>query len=198
MDKDLKDIWKLESSKKPLQEEAVNKILQQDSTNMLDRIIKNLKKEHKFNFILYPIILATLLYYEMFLEAGICVIIFISTVYFYNKLLSQLNVISITLNTYEYLKHSYKILEKFMNHYKISGVILTIAGFTVGLQYGGGWEKLYNKFNQATGKELWFAITLITIGLIISIGLFLKLIDLIYSKKMKSLKILIADLEESL
>jgi len=198
MDKDIKDIWKLDSSKNPLQDEEVDKLLQQDSTNMLDRIIKNLKKEHKLNFILYPIILVTLLYYQLFLEAGFCLVIFISTVYYYNKLLFQLSINSITLNTYEYLKHSYRILEKFMNHYKISGAVLTIAGFTVGLLYSGGWDKLSNKFDQASGKELWLAITYIALGLIVSVGIFFKIIDLVYSKKMKSLKLLIKDLEENL
>lgn len=198
MDKDLKDIWKLESSKELIEEEAVDKLLQQSSTNMLDRIIKTIRKEHKFNFILYPIILASLLFYELFLAAGLCLVIFISTVYYYNKLLSQLSVNFITLSTYEYLKHSYRILEKFMNHYKISGVILTTAGFAFGLQFSGGWESLSNKFSQATSKETLIAISLITVGLVVSIGIFLKLIDLMYTKKMKSLKTLISDLEESL
>lgn len=198
MDKDIKDIWKLESSGTPLEEEAVDKMLQQDSTNMLDRIIKNLKKEHKLSFILYPIILLTLLYYELYIEAGLCLIIFVSTVYYYNKLLSELRINSIALSTNEYLKHSYRILKKFMNHYKISGVVLTIAGFTVGLLYSGGWDKLYNKFDQASGKELWLAITYIALGLMVSLGIFLKVIDLIYIKKMKSLKLLIDDLEENL
>lgn len=66
MDKDLKEIWKLESSKERIEEEAVDKLLQQSSTNMLDRIIKTIRKEHKFNFVLYPIILASLLFMSCF------------------------------------------------------------------------------------------------------------------------------------
>lgn len=198
MAKDIKDIWKLESSRVPLEDKSVDKMLQQDSTHMLDRIIKTLKKEHKLNFVIYPIIFVALLYFQLYVEAGLCLIIFVSTVYYYNKLLSELRINSIALSTYEYLKHSYRILKKFMNHYKISGAVLTIAGFTVGLLYSGGWDKLYNKFDQASVKELWLAITYIALGLMVSVGIFFKLIDLVYIKKMKSLKLLINDLEENL
>lgn len=195
MENDIKNIWKKEQGNVALEENQIDNLLKQESSSLINRIIKTIKTEHILNIVALPIFLIIFIYNKMLIEAVACLLIFVPFIVYYQKLIKVLKIDAISLSTHDYLVNSYDKLKRFIRHYKIVGSSITIVGFLFGIRYGTGWEETYHEIITTIGYKFWVKIIVLIVGLVFSIFLFHKIIQILYGKKMKALKLLIDDLE---
>lgn len=194
-DDKLKNLWKQNKSSVEVSENQVDDILKLKSNSVIARIIKTIRTEHILNIVSFPIIFSLLLYFNMYLEIILMVIIYLPFLIYYHFLLRRLKKAKIELNVHDYLLACYSNFKSFINHYRIAGVILGLVGYFIGFMITRH-DKThpFALLAEDGSLEIWLIIVLF-FGAVLSFGFIWWIIHLLYGKKLKKLKLMIEELE---
>jgi len=195
MDKDLKEIWKLENPQSVLKNEDVDHIIKQKSTNTIDQIKNSLKHEFKIVCILYPLVIIAFSYFGIYTASILFFIVFVAWIFYYFKLSSKLNLNAISLTSYEYLKISYERLKQYMTYFKTIALFFMVTSFFLGLEFSGVFDNFPTKFVKIAPSKLILLVGLLLIVLFIFFFGYLKYLNYKHSKRLKNLKKLLKDFE---
>lgn len=196
MDKDLKDIWQSVGTEEPIEEQKVDFLLKQKSNGVLDRLLITMKHEYKVVKILYPLIVIGLLFFKIFIASALFLTAFVALIFYYEKILSLLKRKSITLNTHDYLKSTYRRLKKYIKYYKYIGLTFVFLSFIAGLEYGEFFDKILAKFHDMSLENIWIIIALYFALVSVFLIFFIVFTNFKYGKRLKKLKALIDELED--
>lgn len=195
-DDKLKNLWKQNKSSAEVSDNQVDDILKHKSNSVIARIIKTIKTEHIFNIVSFPIIFSLLIYYNMYIETILMVVIYLPFLIYYHFLLRRLKKAKIELNVHDYLLACYSNFKSFINHYRIAGVVLGLVGYIIGFMIGRHDNSHpFAIFKQDGSLEI-ALILFLFFGALLSFGFIWWIIHLLYGKKLKALKLMIEELED--
>lgn len=190
-DSDIKDIWKGGdlADDKAYTSTDVDQMISKGSHGVVQRFLKTLMWEQRVNLLVLTS-LALELFWEREWVVGTCCLILNFVFFFYYKMMRRnLKKETIDSTVLEYLYRVQKMIGQFMRHLKIASfAILILAVYAAYYLNGRGF---YDEVMDPTA--FWIGIT---VGLVMALPITFYLIHLMYGKKARKIRHMIASLEQ--
>lgn len=189
---DIKDIWKGGNAedKKVFEKPEIDKMIRKGSDSLIHRFIKTLTFELWINFLVFTSLSVGLFFSHQWLVGGVMTLLNLVFFLYYKRLIKKLKVEKIDSTVLEYLYTIRDMVNRFILHYKIATIALSVLIIGLVFYLEGG--EFYSKY---TANPKSFLIGL-TGGILVAIPFSLYMIHLMYGKKAKKLAHMICSLEE--
>jgi len=191
-DLDIKKAWNQEAEDQSVEfnAEMVEKIIDRGSVNIIQKFVKALKLEMWINLV----VLTGIAFYMTFdLKWEVAMFLFVVDVgYFiyYRRLIKKLSEKTIDNSVLEYLHTVYRMINKFIAHYKVANVILALPLFMTGMYFANP-----DIFSEKYFSQGWFIVLLFG-GFALAILLLYWFLYFLYGKKAEKIGQLITELTD--
>ncbi|MEQ6118562.1 hypothetical protein [Reichenbachiella sp. MALMAid0571] len=191
-DLDIKKAWNQEAEDQSVEfnAEMVEKIIDRGSVNIIQKFVKALKLEMWINLV----VLTGIAFYMTFdLKWEVAMFLFVVDVgYFiyYRRLIKKLSEKTIDNSVLEYLHTVYRMINRFIAHYKVANVILALPLFMTGMYFANP-----DIFSEKYFSQGWFIVLLFG-GFALAILLLYWFLYFLYGKKAEKIGQLITELTD--
>lgn len=191
-DLDIKDIWKggNAADEKVYAKPEIDKMIRKGSISLVRRFIKTLRIELWINLTVLTALSIALFYSKQWVIGGGMMALNLVFFLYYKNLINKLKQEEIDSSVLEHLYAIQAIVKRFILHYKIATVVLSVL--IVGAVFYLEGSEFYLKY---TSNPKAFVIGLAG-GILVAIPFSLYMIHLLYGKKAKKLAHMICSLEK--
>ncbi|MCC5920316.1 MAG: hypothetical protein LAT68_12525 [Cyclobacteriaceae bacterium] len=190
----LKDIWKKPGSKLELSYEKLNKVFDSYSNSLIEKFRRNIVVEHYINIITFILISIFLIVGEEYLWFYLMLVVFPPFLIYYQITINRLKNHETNQNTLEYLKSTYRLFQRFFDHYRLLSVLAGLVGFFYGTFAFWSDEGFLSVGSHTLGEWAIYILS-ISIPLIMIFLFFHFYLKWMYGDKLRTLKQIIAELE---
>ena len=192
-EKDIKELWKKgeELDTEKYSKTTIEKIIQNKPKDIISKFLKTLKIELLLNLAAFTLLSLYLIYEQFWLEA-IGIFLFNILLYkYYKKLINDISKESIDIGVADYLCNVYKSIQRFILHYKILLVVISVPAYFFGIYTSNP--------DVFSDKEIYLSlefILLILVGLAVAVSLGYSILYIMYGKKANKIKQMVSLLEK--
>ena len=190
-DLNLKEIWKSGQADEEFNysSKTIERIIKQGPRNIVAKFVKTMVWEKWINLIVLTACTLYICYETYWIIGGIILAVNLSFFFYYNALIKKLDREYIDSNVIHYLHDVQRIISTFIRHYQIAGLALIVPAYfgAVYLHSNG-----YYDFKMDMSEFMIYNF----IVLLIAVALTFWIIDLLYGRKARKLKKMIASLKE--
>lgn len=190
-DLELKEIWKSGQSDEEFNYSAktIERIIKQGPSNIVAKFVKTMIWEKWINLVVLTLCTAFLGYEGYWLIGGIIMLVNVAFFIYYTALVKKLDREYIDSNVIQYLHDVQRIISTFIRHYQIAGLVLMVPAYFAAVYLH---SHDYYDFHMEMPEFLAFNF----IVLLVALGLTFWIIDLLYGRKARKLKKMIASLKD--
>ncbi len=192
-EKDIKELWKQgdDLTTDKYSQETIEQIIQSKPKDIVSKFIKTLKMELWMNMVALTLLAVYLIVESEWMYAIGVTVLNVLTYIYYSSLIKKLNKETIDAGVAQYLCSVYKIIQRFILHYKIALWVSVIPAFFFGV---------YSSSLDLSNSEKYLYSPMFYISIIVALGICLLFTYLIfhflYGKKANKIKKMVDALEQ--
>ncbi len=191
-DWDIKKVWN-EQAGEPSQAfdpAAIQQLLTRKDRNIVARFIFALRFEMWFNLVVLSLLVGVLIWEAHGWVATFLLVVDVGYLFYYRKLINEMSRKKIDRNVLEYLQSVHDLIGRFMRHYQIASLTLSIPLFLTGMYFANP-----SLFSEVYFSKPWF-IALLLIVFAVALLAFYLFLYFFYGKKANRIKELIDELQQ--